>query len=273
MDHFHISTGEEESKFGTDVDRSPALAEQVAKIPAVTMIGMRMHIDSQVATVDLHGVATAKWGELIAQMRKMGHPIAWYSVGGGLGIDDRGLEAMPIAGVTKVILPEIKAAGCRLAMEPARPIGGNAGILASRVLYTKQSGEKRFLIRDAAMNDPIRPALHRESSRRVRPVDVPAGLPAPPADSEAEIVGTEPRDVVGQARESGEFPAKDRALPRLDRGTLLANFSAGAYGMVMASNDNTRPRAAEVLVDGTALHPVRRRETYEDSVLQEHVGI
>jgi diaminopimelate decarboxylase len=147
-------------------------------------------------------------------------------------------------------------------------IAGNAGILVSRVLYTKQSGEKRFLIQDAAMNDLIRPALY-ESFHQIWPVDVPAGLPAPPDDFEAAIEGTEPWDVVGPVCESGDFLAKDRALPRLDRGNLLAIFSAGAYGMVMASNYNTRPRAAEVLVDGATARLARRRETYEDLVEQE----
>ncbi len=270
--HRYISTGKKESKFGMDIDRSLALAEVVAKTPGVSMIGMHMHIGSQITTVDPYGGAVAKGVEIVAQLRKMGHPIAWYNMGGGFGINYRGHEAKAIAEFAKVILPGIKATGCRLAMEPGRVIAGNAGILVSRVLYTKQSGEKRFLIQDAAMNDLIRPALY-ESFHRIWPVYVPSGLPAPPDDYEAAIAGTEPWDVVGPVCESGDFLAKDRALPRLDRGALLATFSAGAYGMVMASNYNTRPRAAEVLVDGTAAHLVRRRETYEDLVLQERVGI
>jgi diaminopimelate decarboxylase len=140
------------------------------------------------------------------------------------------------------------------------------------VLYTKQSGDKRFLIQDAAMNDLIRPALY-ESFHRIWPVVVPDGSPAPPEDFEAEIAGTEPWDVVGPICESGDFLAKDRALPRLDRGALLATFSAGAYGMVMASNYNTRPRAAEVLVDGAKALVVRRRETYDDLILQERIAV
>ena len=189
-------------------------------------------------------------------------------MGGGFGINYRGHEAKAVAEFAKAIVPAIKATGCRLAMEPGRVIAGNAGILVSRVLYTKQSGDKRFLIQDAAMNDLIRPALY-ESFHRIWPVDVPAGLPAPPDDYEAAIAGTEPWDVVGPVCESGDFLAKDRALPRLDRGDLLAVFSAGAYGMVMASNYNTRPRAAEVLVDGATALLARRRETYEDLLAQE----
>src|SRR4051812_31588492 len=193
-------------------------------------------------------------------------------MGGGLGINSRGREARPIAEFARVILPGVKATGCRLAMEPGRVIAGNAGILVSRVLYTKRSGEKRFLIQDAAMNDLIRPALY-ESFHRIWPVSVPAGLPAPPEDYEAAIAGTEPWDVVGPVCESGDFFAKDRALPPLDAGDLLATFSAGAYGMVMASNYNTRPRAAEILVDGATARVVRRRETYDDLVLQEREGL
>jgi diaminopimelate decarboxylase len=205
-------------------------------------------------------------------LREMGHPISWYNRGGGFGINYRGHEARPIEEFARVIVPAVKATGCRLAMEPGRVVAGNAGILVSRVLYTKQSGEKRFLIQDAAMNDLIRPALY-ESFHRIWPVAVPAGLPAPPADFEAAIAGTEPWDVVGPVCESGDFLAKDRSLPTLDRGALLAVFSAGAYGMVMASNYNTRPRAAEVLVDGAHARLVRRRETYDDLLGPERIAI
>jgi diaminopimelate decarboxylase len=135
----------------------------------------------------------------------------------------------------------------------------------SRVIFTKRSGDKRFLIQDAAMNDLIRPSLY-ESFHRIWPVTVPAGLPAPPSDYDAQIPATESWDVVGPVCESGDFLAKDRALPELKRGDLLAVFSAGAYGMVMASNYNTRPRAAEVLVQGDNARLVRRRETFDDLV-------
>jgi diaminopimelate decarboxylase len=158
-----------------------------------------------------------------------------------------------------------------LAIEPGRVIVGNSGILVSRVLYTKQSGEKRFLIQDAAMNDLIRPALY-ESYHRIWPVAVPPGVSPLPEDGPTAVAGTELWDVVGPVCESGDFLAKDRPLPRLDSGALLAIFSAGAYGMVMASNYNTRPRAAEILVDRSHARLVRRRETYEDLVRHE-VGL
>ena len=213
-------------------------------IPSIRMIGMHMHIGSQITSTEPYAGAVAKGVELIGRLREMGHPIAWYNMGGGYGINYKGHEARPVEEFARAIVPGVKAAGCRLAIEPGRVIAGNAGILLSRVLYTKQSGEKRFLIQDAAMNDLIRPALY-ESYHRIWPAALAAGMPPAPEDAETPVPGTEPWDVVGPICESGDFLAKDRPLPRLDTGALLAIFSAGAYGMVMASNYNTRPRAAE----------------------------
>ncbi|HWE35718.1 MAG TPA: diaminopimelate decarboxylase [Isosphaeraceae bacterium] len=270
--HRYTSTGKKESKFGMDIDRTLALAEQVRGMKSVSMIGMHMHIGSQITTTEPYASAAAKGVDIIARLRAMGHPIAWYNIGGGYGINYKGREARPIAEFAKVIVPAVRQTGCRLAMEPGRVVVGDAGILVSRVLYTKQSGEKRFLIQDAAMNDLIRPALY-ESYHRIWPVAVPSGFPAPPSDFEAAIPGAEPWDVVGPVCESGDFLAKDRPLPALGRGDLLAVFSAGAYGMVMASNYNTRPRAAEVLVDGDNARLVRRRETYDDLTLPEREAL
>ncbi len=266
--HRYISTGKKESKFGMDIERSLRVAESAMALRNVRMIGIHMHIGSQITTAEPYAGAVAKGVELIGRLRKLGHPIAWYNMGGGFGISYRGHEARPVAEFARAIVPGVQATGCRLAIEPGRVIVGNAGILVSRVLYTKQSGDKRFLIQDAAMNDLIRPALY-ESFHRIWPVLAAPGLPAPPEDYEAAMDGTEPWDVVGPVCESGDFLAKDRALPPLARGDLIATFSAGAYGMVMASNYNTRPRAAEVLVTAGALRLVRRRETYEDLVSQE----
>ncbi|MGZ3469793.1 MAG: diaminopimelate decarboxylase [Isosphaeraceae bacterium] len=266
--HRYTSTGKKESKFGMDIERSLRVAEAALAMSSVRMIGMHMHIGSQITMTEPYAGAVAKGVEVIGQLRRMGHPIGWYNMGGGFGIAYKKSEARSIAEFAAAILPGVKATGCRLAIEPGRVIAGNAGILVSRVLYTKQSGDKRFLIQDAAMNDLIRPALY-ESFHRIWPVVAAPGLPAPPDDFEAAIPGTEPWDVVGPVCESGDFLAKDRSLPQLDRGDLIAIFSAGAYGMVMASNYNTRPRAAEVLVALRQSRLVRRRETYEDLVSQE----
>ncbi len=266
--HRYTSTGKKESKFGMDIERAARVAGSTVAIDSVRMIGIHMHIGSGITSTEPYAGAVAKGVELIDRLRKMGHPIAWYNMGGGYGINYRGHEAPPVEEFARVIVPAVKATGCRLAIEPGRVIVGNAGILLSRVLYTKQSGEKRFLIQDAAMNDLIRPALY-ESYHRIWPAVLPEGAPPAPEDAEAMVPGTEPWDVVGPVCESGDFLAKDRPLPRLDSGALLATFSAGAYGMVMASNYNTRPRAAEVLVDGQTARLVRRRETLEDLVRPE----
>jgi diaminopimelate decarboxylase len=263
--HRYISTGKKESKFGMDIERAARVAELAATIPSLRMIGMHMHIGSQITSTEPYAGAVGKGVELIGRLRKLGHPIEWYNMGGGYGINYKGGEARRIEEFARVIVPGIQAANCRLAIEPGRVIVGNAGILVSRVLYTKQSGEKRFLIQDAAMNDLIRPALY-ESYHRIWPVSATEG---PPDDGQTADSGTQPWDVVGPVCESGDFLAKDRPLPPLDRGALIAIFSAGAYGMVMASNYNTRPRAAEILVDRSHARLVRRRETYEDLVRQE----
>ncbi|CAN5810414.1 diaminopimelate decarboxylase [soil metagenome] len=270
--HRYISTGKKESKFGMDIERSLKLASRAAGMEGLSMIGMHMHIGSQITSTEPYAGAVAKGVEIIDELRRMGHPIQWYNMGGGFGIAYKGKEARPVEEFAAAMLPTLRRTECRLALEPGRSIAGNGGILVSRVIYTKESGEKRFVIQDAAMNDLIRPALY-ESFHRIWPVAVPAGFPSPPEDYEAPIPGAEPRDVVGPICESGDFLAQDRLLPPLNRGDLLAVFSAGAYGMVMASNYNTRPRAAEVLVSGKETRLVRRRETLEDLVAQELVGL
>lgn len=270
--HRYISTGKKQSKFGMDLERSERLAASLKDFPGVRLEGVHMHIGSQITTVEPYAAAVEKGAALIGRLRKLGHPIAWYNMGGGFGIAYRGKEARPVSEFAQAMLPGLKATGCRLALEPGRSIAGNSGLLLSRVLYTKQSGDKRFLIQDAAMNDLIRPALY-ESFHRIWPARVPSGFPAPPDDFEAAIPGAEPWDVVGPICESGDFLAKDRALPPLDRGDLVATFSAGAYGMVMASNYNTRPRAAEVLVDRDRARLVRRRETLDDLLGPERIAL
>ena len=275
--HRYISTGKKQSKFGMDIERAERVARHVQALPGLEMIGLHMHIGSQITTVEPYAGAVAKGVDLIARFRAMGHPIAWFNMGGGFGIAYRGPEAKAVADFAKVIVPQVEATGCRLVLEPGRVIAGNSGLLVSRAIFTKSSGDKNFLIQDAAMNDLIRPALY-ESFHKVWPVAVPAGFPAPPVDFEANIPGTAPVDVVGPVCESGDFLAKDRNLPPLNRGDLLAIFSAGAYGMVMASNYNTRPRAAEILVEGDQARVIRRRETYDDLLgpekecLQTHAG-
>ena len=166
-----------------------------------------------------------------------------------------------------VIVPAVKEAGCRLALEPGRFICGNAGILVSKVVYTKQEGGKTFVIGDAAMNDLVRPAMY-DSFHRIWPVKPTVPMPL---NLETEIDGCSKVDIVGPVCESGDTFAKDRAFPPVQRGDLLAIFSAGAYGTAMSSNYNSRPRGCELLIDGGKVTEIRRRETYADLIAHELV--
>src|SRR5204862_7343606 len=191
--------------------------------------------------------------------------LRWIDMGGGFGIYYKDTAAPPIEAYAKAVVPILCGKGYRLALEPGRVIVGNAGVLLTRVLYRKVSGDKRFVIVAAAMTDLIRPSLYG-SYHRIWPV---TGAPPPP-------LGTEPdlplHDVVGPVCESGDFLAKDRPFPPdVARGDLLAVMSAGAYGFVMSGQYNARPRPPEVLVDGRRYAIARRRETYDDLVRGESV--
>ena len=268
--HAKTDTSVKGVKFGLDIDTVLDVAKGVVGNPNVRIVGLHMHLGSPILSTDPYRAGVAKGVTLIARLREQGHPVGVMNVGGGFGIHYRKQEALPAAAFAEVILPAAKEAGCRLVLEPGRFIVGNAGIIVSRVIYTKESGGKHFVIQDAAMNDLIRPTLY-DSFHRIWPAEPAAGVPAPPEDYEADIPGTTKRDVVGPVCESGDFLAKDRRLPDVRRGDLLATFSAGAYGMAMSSNYNSRPRAAEVLVDGASHRLVRRRETYADLVRPELV--
>ena len=226
-----------------------------------------MHLGSPILSVEPYRQGMVKGQVLIDKLRTQGHQITVWNMGGGFGIHYKRNEALPASAFAEVIVPGIQASGCRLVLEPGRFIVGNAGLLVSRVIYTKDSGGKHFVIQDAAMNDLIRPTLY-DSFHRIWPVS-PTERFAPPEDYQIENAGTRKCDVVGPVCESGDFLAKDRYLPAMPRGDLLATFSAGAYGMAMASNYNGRPRAAEVLVSGPTHRLIRRRETYEDLVRPE----
>ena len=266
--HVKTDTSVKGVKFGLDIDTVLEFAQQVVDNPHVKIVGLHMHLGSPILTAAPYEQGIAKALVLIDKLRKQGHTIEYLNMGGGFGIHYRKQEALPASAFAEVILPGVKKAGCKLVLEPGRFIVGNAGLLVSRVIYTKESGGKRFVIQDAAMNDLIRPTLY-DSFHRIWPVAPAAGLPAPPEDFEVDIPGTQRCDVVGPVCESGDFLAKQRPLPRLARGDLLATFSAGAYGMAMSSNYNSRLRAAEVLVDGARHRLIRRRETLEDLVRQE----
>jgi diaminopimelate decarboxylase len=266
--HVKTDTSVKGVKFGLDIDTILDVARGVVGNPNVRVIGLHMHLGSPILSTQPYREGVAKGVWLIEKLREQGHPISVLNMGGGFGIHYRKQEAKPASAFAEVIVPAVQQLGCRLVLEPGRFIVGNAGILVSRVIYTKESGGKHFIIQDAAMNDLIRPTLY-DSFHRIWPVEPAVDLPAPPEDYEAEIPGTFAQDVVGPVCESGDFLAKGRALPKVERGSLLATFSAGAYGMSMSSNYNARPRAAEVLVDGGQHKLIRRRETFEDLVRTE----
>jgi diaminopimelate decarboxylase len=266
--HAKTDTSVKGVKFGLDIDTVLDVARGVLGNPNVRIVGLHMHLGSPILSTDPYKAGVTKGLVLIERLREQGHPIGVMNMGGGFGIHYRKQEAQPAQAFADVIVPAVQQAKCRLVLEPGRFIVGNAGILLSRVIYRKESGGKHFLIQDAAMNDLIRPTLY-DSFHRIWPAEPAAGLPTPPEDYEVDIPGTIKHDVVGPVCESGDFLAKGRALPPMQRGDLLATFSAGAYGMAMSSNYNSRLRAAEVLVDGSTHRLIRRRETYEDLVRPE----
>jgi diaminopimelate decarboxylase len=266
--HHKTTTGKRGTKFGLDWDRVEEIGRGLIGNTHVQLRGIHMHLGSPILTTDPYRDALHRAVPLVEHLRKQGHKIEYLNTGGGFGIHYRKQEALPADAFAEVILPVVRAMNCKLILEPGRFIVGNAGILVSRVIYPKESGGRHFIIQDAAMNDLIRPTLY-DAFHRIWPVEPAPGLPTPPEDYEVAISGTRPSDVVGPVCESGDYLARDRHLPPMRRGDLLATFSAGAYGMAMSSNYNGRCRAAEVLVDGDKYRLVRRRETYEDLVRPE----
>jgi len=257
--HPYIATGLKTSKFGIPFAQAHEVYAEAASLKGVEVVGADIHIGSQLTKTAPLADAVARIAALVKTLRERSIEIRMVDVGGGLGIRYRD-EAPPThREYARVLLPALRELGVTVLLEPGRSIVGNAGILLTRVLYRKETGEKTFVVVDAAMNDLIRPALY-DAYHELQPV-AEARLDAP----------RETVDVVGPICESGDFLAKDRALARTEEGDLLAIMSAGAYASAMASNYNTRPRAVEVLVDGDRYTIVRRRETYEDLVAGETV--
>jgi len=253
--HRYISTGKRETKFGVDLERAAGLASRALEMESVELRGIQCHIGSQITTVEPYVAAVARTVDLALSLKERSPALRFLNMGGGFGIyyyEDAHVPAL--ADYADALVPLLAGTGLRLVMEPGRVIVGNAGVLLTRVLYNKSSGDKRFVIVDAGMNDLIRPSLY-DGHHRIQPVV------GGEADGDA---GHPVCDVVGPVCESGDFLAKERPLPPVVRGDLLAVMSAGAYGYVMASNYNERPRPPEVLVDGDTYAVVRRRETTED---------
>jgi diaminopimelate decarboxylase len=254
--HAYISTGLKENKFGIPIDQALEFYQTAKSLPNLEVVGVHQHIGSQITEVQPFVDALEKLTGFVNELKSAGIRIQYINIGGGLGIPYKD-ETPPLPkDLAQAIRPLLKNCECTIVMEPGRAIVGNAGILVTSALYHKDSGEKRFLIVDAGMNDLIRPSLY-EAYHDIRPVIEPAKA--------AEAVF----DVVGPICESGDFLAKDRTMPEIQQGDLLAVMSAGAYGFSMSSNYNSRPRAAEVLVRGNDYYVVRERETYADLVNNE----
>jgi diaminopimelate decarboxylase len=257
--HPYISTGMKKSKFGIDIGDALAQYQRARTLEHVAAIGVDCHIGSQLVDTAPFVDALGRVRRLIEQLRAEGlaDELRYLDFGGGVGITYKD-EAPPAAPVYAAALADgLAGLGLTLVIEPGRALVGNAGVLLTRVLYRKETSAKRFVIVDGAMNDLVRPALYGSyhALRTVRP------------RGGSTIVA----DVVGPVCESGDFLAQDRELEAPEPGDLLAVMSAGAYGYVMASNYNARPRAAAVLVDGSRHHTIRERETLEDLVRGESI--
>ncbi|MBI4565015.1 MAG: diaminopimelate decarboxylase [Planctomycetes bacterium] len=268
--HTYIATGKRETKFGVDLERARRVFERAKRLSHVRMTGLHVHIGSQITKSDPYADTLKRVAEFVPEVRAMGHPLEWLDMGGGFGIWYKEKLARSAREIADACLPLVLKTGLKLLLEPGRFIVGNAGILLARVLYVKESGDKRFVICDAGMNDLIRPALYG-AYHRIWPAATDGSVSGEAPDEERWPGPAVASDVVGPICESGDFLAKDRRLPLVRRGDLLAVFSAGAYGYVMASHYNSYPKPAEVLVRGTQARVVSRRETYEDVIAAERI--
>jgi len=256
--HPYISTGLREHKFGIDIRQAARIYKSVANHRWLEAYGISVHIGSQIRSAEPFGAAMQRVSKLVASLRRDGIILQAIDAGGGLGIDYHGGPfdaAAKVAEYASAIEHALGSFEGRLLLEPGRFLVAQAGALVARVLQVKRNGKKTFIITDAAMNDLIRPALY-QAHHDIVPVHLRPGRPRTV-------------DVVGPVCETGDFFARDRKLPPIAPGDLIALLDAGAYGMAQSSNYNTRPRAAEVLVEGSKSRLIRRRETTADLLAPE----
>jgi diaminopimelate decarboxylase len=257
--HPYISTGLHQHKFGVPIPEARTLYALAAQQPYLTVAGVSVHIGSQITNMGTFQEALGRVADLVRRLRRQGHDIRYVDAGGGLGISYEGAQGNfeeQIAAYARAVLTPLRGLNVHLLLEPGRAIVGAAGVLLARVLYRKTNRRKRFLIVDAGMNDLLRPSLYSAYHEIV--------------SVRRKSHETEITDVVGPICETGDFFARDRKLPLVDEGDLLAILDVGAYGSVLGSNYNTRGRAAEVLVDGTRAKVIRRRESFEDQMRMEN---
>jgi diaminopimelate decarboxylase len=253
--HQYIRTGERGHKFGVPFDDARRVAELADGLSHVALIGLDMHLGSQLSRVDPYRIGTERLTNLAADLVTRGiGSLRYLDIGGGLGVRYDSEEPPDLARFANTVLPLVADSGLQLIMEPGRFIVGNAGVLLTRVLYRKHSGGKEYVITDAGMTELLRPS-HYGAFHRIEAVDAGDGRIR--------------ADVVGPVCESGDFLALDREIEAVQPGDLIAVFDVGAYGSVMASNYNSRPRGAEILVDGERFAVVTKREEYQTLVQQE----
>ena len=259
--HPYISTGLQQHKFGIPISKARKLYAQASGTKYLQIAGVSVHIGSQITDVQPFALTMERVAELVRRLQADGHRIGYVDAGGGLGIDYEDPSPQGFAGqateYAAALLRPLRGLKVHLLLEPGRSIVGPAGALLTRVLYRKTNGPKQFLVVDAAMNDLVRPSLYDAYHEIVA------------AHLDVNSARHETVDVVGPICESGDFFARGRELPVVNEGELLAILDAGAYGMVLASNYNSRPRPAEVLVDGKSVKVIRRRETMDDLLRPE----
>jgi diaminopimelate decarboxylase len=264
--HRYTTTGKKQTKFGVDIERARAFFAAYGDDPHCRVTGLHLHLGSPIYTTEPYERSIRITLDLIDELARRGHTVEMVNLGGGFGADYESDQSPPASAYARVIVPLLAdrvRAGLSIAFEPGRSISANAGILLLRVMFTKTSGDKTFVICDGGMNVLIRPS-HYDAFHFIWPCAVPDALVPPRRAESLDLPGLRTVDVVGPICETGDFLAIDRALPPVERGDLLAVFSTGAYGMVMASHYNSLPLPAEVLVDGDEVRTVRRRETYDD---------
>ena len=283
--HKYISTGSQENKFGIALNQVRAVYERAARMSNIEIVGVQMHIGSQITEAKPFANAIEKVAPLVRELKSK-YAIQFFSIGGGMGIIyQRALEsgagkwwrdhgpacpgsAFSVRDYAGAIVPPLRDLDIRILVEPGRFLIGNAGVLLTLVRYIKQTGSKKFAIVDAGMNDLIRPALY-QSYHEIVPCGACAAADADSSTSISTSENLEKIDIVGPVCESGDFFALDREMPELREGDLLAIMSAGAYGFVMASNYNSRPLPAEALVRGDKFALIRKRQMWEDLVRDE----
>ena len=261
--HAFTTTGKKETKFGIDIERAKKVFAVFGKNKSVRLCALHIHLGSAGRTVAPYVEALKKVLALIEQLRADGFIIEALDIGGGYGADYTTAASPTAADYAAAIVPLLKGKNLKIILEPGASIAANAAILLTKVLYIKTSGSKKFVIVDAGMNDLIRPPLYG-AFHFIWPAKVNKNLVPSRRDKDLQLAGTEIIDVVGPICESADFFAKDRALPLVRRGDLIAVFTAGAYGFTMASNYNSRLRPAEVLIDGSKFKIIRKRESYKN---------